>query len=73
MRTDSAMRAPTSVSRLAGALAIAGAIGFVIVMGTLHLLQPGYDLVHQLMSELAVGANGWAMLLAFLLIAASRR
>jgi hypothetical membrane protein len=50
---------------------IAGAIGFVVVVSILHALQPGYDLVYQLMSELALGAYGWAMLVAFLLIAAS--
>ena len=71
MRTDSAVRTAASVSRRAGSLAIAGAIGFVVVVSTLHFLQPGYDLVHQLMSELALGAHGWAMLLAFLLIAGS--
>jgi hypothetical membrane protein len=52
-------------------LTIAGALGFIVVVGTLHVLQPGYDLAHQLMSELALGAYGWAMLLAFLFIAAS--
>jgi hypothetical membrane protein len=48
-----------------------GAIGFVVVVTTLHLVQPGYDPVHQLMSELALGPYGWAMLLAFLLLGAS--
>jgi hypothetical membrane protein len=52
-------------------LAIVGAIGFVGVVSILHVLQPGYDLVHQLMSELALGAHGWAMLVAFLLIGTS--
>ena len=55
----------------AGSLAIAGAIGFVLIVSILHLLQPGYDPKHQLMSELALGAHGWAMLLAFLFIAGS--
>lgn len=55
----------------AGSLAITGAIGFVVIMSILHVLQPGYDFVHQLMSELALGAYGWAMLPAFLFIAAS--
>lgn len=71
MRTDRAVKAAACTPRWAGALAIAGAIGFVVVVILLHVLQPGYDLVHQLMSELALGAYGWAMLLAFLLIAAA--
>jgi hypothetical protein len=56
---------------VAGGFAIAGAVGFVVVVGGLHVLQPRYDLVHQLMSELALGAYGWAMLFAFLFIAVS--
>ena len=55
--------------RWAGALAIAGAVGFVVIVGALHGLQPGYDIVHQLMSELALGAYGWAMLIAFVSLA----
>lgn len=71
MRTDSTVNAAGSAPRRAGAFAIACAIGFVLIVSTLHVLQPGYDLVHQLMSELALGAYGWAMLIAFLLIGAS--
>jgi hypothetical membrane protein len=55
----------------AGSLAITGAIGFVVVVSILHVLQPGYDFAHQLMSELALGPYGWAMLPAFLFIATS--
>lgn len=58
-------------SQWPGALTIAGAIGFSVVVSTLHVLQPGYDEVHQLMSELALGAHGWAMFPAFLFIAVS--
>ena len=60
-----------SAPRWTGGLAIAGAIGFVAVVCVLHAIQPGYDPVHQLMSELALGPHGWAMLLAFGLIAAA--
>jgi hypothetical protein len=35
----------------------------------LHLVQDGYDPLHQLMSELALGRHGWAMLIAFLSLA----
>ena len=44
---------------------------FIIVVLMLHLLQPGYDPLHQLMSELALGQHGWAMFLAFLGLAAA--
>lgn len=38
---------------------------FLVTVVSLHLLQPAYDPVHQLMSELALGPYGWAMILAF--------
>ena len=71
MRTDSAVKATVPATRWAGGLAIAGAIGFVVVVSILHLVQPGYDFAHQLMSELALGSYGWAMLVALLLVAVS--
>jgi len=42
-----------------------GVLMFLVTVVTLHLLQPGYDPVHQLISELALGPYGWAMILAF--------
>jgi hypothetical protein len=42
-----------------------------MVVLILHLLQPGYDLQSQLMSELALGQHGWAMFLAFLGLASA--
>jgi len=71
LRTDSAVKAVVPARRWAGGLAIAGAMGVVVVVSILHALQPGYDFVHQLMSELALGAYGWAMFVAFLSIAAA--
>ena len=44
----------------AGWLAIASAIGFGAIVAILHFIQPGYDARHQLMSELALGPQGWA-------------
>ena len=58
-----------SATRAWAACMIAGAIGFVAVVGPLHLLQPGYDPRYQLMSELALGPHGEWMLLAFLSMA----
>ena len=48
--------------------AVATMIGvavFIIVVLILHLVQPGYEPRHQLMSELAIGQHGWAMFVAF--------
>ncbi len=45
---------------------IVGVTVFIITVVALHLLQPGYDPRHQLMSELALGQYGWAMFIAFL-------
>lgn len=42
-----------------------GSVGFVTVVAVLHLIQPGYDPINQLMSELALGPYGWAMFFAF--------
>jgi hypothetical protein len=52
-------------------MAISGAAGFVVIVSILHVLQPGYDLLSQLMSELALGAYGWVMLVAFMSMAVS--
>ena len=49
-----------------GALAaLFGAATFVATVVPLHLLQPGYEPANQLMSELALGRYGWAMIFAF--------
>ena len=46
-------------------IAIVGILVFVAVVTILHLIQPEYDPVYQLMSELALGTYGWSMFLAF--------
>lgn len=55
------------VSRpLWGAVAsLVGVAIFVVTVVALHLLQPNYDPTQQLMSELALGPYGSAMMLAF--------
>lgn len=45
---------------------VVGVMLFILTVVALHLLQPGYDPRHQLMSELALGQYGWAMFVAFL-------
>lgn len=53
-----------------GALAtVAGVTVFVAIVVSLHFLQPGYDPLRQVMSELARGPYGSAMLLAFFSLA----
>ena len=44
---------------------MAGVATFVVVVTLLHALQRDYDPAHQLMSELAQGRHGGAMILAF--------
>lgn len=46
-------------------VALVGVVMFVVVIVALHLLQPGYEPAHQLMSELALGPYGRAMMVAF--------
>ncbi len=61
----------SSIRTIGAMITMAGVAMFVMVVLVLHLLQPGYDPRTQLMSELALGYHGWAMLLAFLGIASS--
>ena len=51
--------------RWAGTAILAGVVLFVATVATLHFVQPEYDPSHQLMSELALGPFGWAMVIAF--------
>jgi hypothetical protein len=52
-------------------IAIGSAVAFLIGTISLHFLQPGYDPVNQLMSELALGPYGIIMLFAFIALASS--
>ena len=51
--------------RWGGLAAIGGVAAFLVVVIPLHFLQPAYDPAHQLMSELALGPYGGAMVVAF--------
>src|SRR5712692_8710533 len=55
----------TQALGLGGVAAVLGVAIFVAVVVTLHVVQTHYDPVNQLMSELALGPHGWAMLFAF--------
>jgi Protein of unknown function (DUF998) len=52
-------------SSWAGATVLVGVALFIAPVVTLHLVQPGYEPSHQLMSELALGPFGWTMMIAF--------
>ena len=54
-----------AASRWGGIAALAGICLFIAVVAVLHAVQDGYDPSSQLMSELALGRYGGAMLLAF--------
>lgn len=58
-----------SAVRFGGAAAVLGVVMFLAVVVTLHLVQPQYDPLNQLMSELALGPHGWVMFFAFAAIA----
>lgn len=49
----------------AGAAVLVGVTTFVAIVVILHFVQPAYEPSHQLMSELALGPYGWAMVIAF--------
>jgi hypothetical protein len=52
-------------------IAIGSVVAFIVSTISLHFLQPGYDPVNQLMSELALGPYGIIMLFAFVSLASS--
>lgn len=56
---------------LGGWLGFAGVFGFAAIVLVLHGLQTAYDPRRQLISELALGPHGWAMLPAFVSLAAA--
>jgi len=49
----------------AGPAILVGVTLFVATVAILHFVQPAYEPSHQLMSELALGPFGWAMIIAF--------
>ncbi len=57
--------------KLLGGVVLGGLALFIATVAALHLAQPDYDQVYQLMSELALGAHGGWMLAAFLGLATS--
>jgi hypothetical protein len=55
----------------AARVSIASGLTFVLLLGSLHLLEPGFDPTWRFVSEYALGQFGWMMHLAFLALAIS--
>jgi len=68
MNSEAPLQARRSLN-LTSAVSLAGVAGFISIVVSLHFMQPGYDPKEQLMSELALGPYGWAMLPAFSFLA----
>jgi hypothetical membrane protein len=62
---DSAAKAAWTPSRILLAIGAAGPIIFLGVATLVGLLAPGYDIMTQTVSDLAVGPNGWLMTAGF--------
>lgn len=59
------------ISASAARLSISTGVIFVIILGSLHLLEPEFDPTWRFISEYALGNFGWLMHLAFGLLAVS--
>jgi Protein of unknown function (DUF998) len=70
MATDTATAKPVRViPRTAARLSFAGAATFVLLLAALHFIKPELDPSWHFISEYAIGAYGWIMVLAFLSLA----
>ncbi|WP_188996147.1 DUF998 domain-containing protein [Paenibacillus nasutitermitis] len=61
----------SAIASNAARLSVFSIAFFVIVLGTLHLLEPEFDPTWRFISEYALGSFGWMMHLAFVLLAVS--
>jgi len=48
-----------------GRLGLAGVGGFLLLLGLLHLVEPGFSVVDDYTSDYALGDHGWLMKVAF--------
>lgn len=62
---------PARIRRAPALVAVLGASGFILVFALAHLVQPGVEPSWQPPSELALGATGWVMTTAFLVLGAA--
>jgi hypothetical protein len=65
------MTPATAISRTAARLSLAAATVFLVLLGALHFIKPEFDPSWRMVSEYAIGDNGWVMSLAFLFLAVS--
>jgi hypothetical membrane protein len=69
--SDSTVKATWTPARMLLAIGAAGPIIFLGVATLVGLLAPGYDIMTQSISELAVGPNGWLMTADFFIFGLS--
>ena len=61
----------TSVRMPAANMASAAAAGFVVLLGSLHVLKADLSPTWRMVREYAIGSHGWLMTLAFVALAAA--
>lgn len=66
-----AMKPVSAASANAARLSIVSGVLFILLLGSLHLLEPQFDPTWRFISEYALGRFGWLMHLAFLALAIS--
>ena len=64
-------RPVSTVQTLAAQLSIASGVLFVLLLLSLHVLEPEFDPTWRFISEYALGTFGWMMHLAFFMLATS--
>jgi hypothetical membrane protein len=60
-----------AISQPAARVSFAAAATFVVLLATLHFIEPEFDPSWRFISEYALGRYGWVMVLAFLSLAVS--
>ena len=61
----------SALAATAARISIASGVLFILLLGSLHLLEPEFDPTWRFISEYALGNFGWIMGLAFLALATS--
>ncbi len=60
-----------AIAPAAARLSLVAAALFLVLLAALHLLKPEYGPSWRMISEYAIGQNGWIMTLAFIALAVS--
>ncbi|AJY73522.1 DUF998 domain-containing protein [Paenibacillus beijingensis] len=61
----------TQISQTAARLSWASAVLFLVLLAALHVIKPEFDPSWRMVSEYAIGRNGWVMTVAFLSLSVS--